>query len=316
MITKILRRVLNLAAFASASFALAQPVVAPPPAPAEVARQAPQPAPVETVRPAMWAVSDTDTTIYLLGTIHLLPENYVWRTPVIDQAIAAADTLVIETIIDPRNPQELILALHQIGYAPGLPPIGQRVDPSRRDLLETAIAKSGIPRPVFDRKKTWTAAFTLLGVQFREIGVEGQHGVEETLRQLFTAAGKPIAQLETNLEQLSYFDTLPEHAQRALLEGAIETSQEIGTDFAGMLQSWATGDVEAIAETFNRSLAASPELREALLERRNANWTRWIVQRLEQPGTVLLAVGAGHLAGSDSVQTMLESKGYTVRRVQ
>jgi uncharacterized protein len=316
MITKILRRVLGLAALASASFALAQPAVAPPPAPAEVARQAPQPVPVEAVRPAMWAVSDRETTIFLLGTIHLLPENYVWRTTVIDQAIESAHSLVVETIIDPANPQELVLALHQIGYAPGLPPIANRVDPAKRDYLETAIAKSGIPRPVFDRMKTWTAAFTLLGVQFREIGVQGQHGVEESLRQQFNAAGKPIGQLETNLEQLSYFDTLPEHAQRALLEGAIETSEEIGTDFAGMLKSWATGDVEAIAETFNQSLAASPELREALLERRNANWTRWIVERLEQPGIVLLAVGAGHLAGSDSVQTMLEAKGYTVRRVQ
>jgi uncharacterized protein len=318
MIAKILRQAFALAALASAALAPAQPAAAPvrPPAPAEVARQAPETVPVEAVRPAMWAVSDSDTTIYLLGTIHLLPENYVWRTPVIDQAIASSDSLVIETIVDPRNPQELILALHQIGYSPGLPPIGNRVDPAKRAHLETAIAKSGIPRPVFDRMKTWTAAFTLLGVQFREIGVEGQHGVEETLRHIFGAAGKPIGQLETNLEQLAYFDSLSEIAQRALLEGAIESAEEMGTDFAGMLKSWATGDVEAIAETFNHSLSASPELREVLLERRNAHWTRWIAKRLEEPGIVLVAVGAGHLAGPDSVQAMLESGGYRVRRVQ
>jgi uncharacterized protein len=323
MIPKILKQALALAtlaaaALAPAALAIAQPVTAPPlpPAPAEVASQAAQPVPVQAARPAMWALSDEDTTIYLLGTIHLLPENYVWRTPIIDRAIESADELVVETIIDPRNPHELIQALMTLGYAPGLPPLADRIDPARRPALEAAIAKSGTPRHAFDQMKTWTAAFTLIGVQFREIGVQGQHGVEETLRQAFAASGKPIGQLETNAEQLGFFNGLPENAQRSLLEGAIETTQDIGSDFAGMLASWASGDVDAMAETFNRSLAPSPALREALLERRNANWSRWIVQRLERPGTVLIAVGAGHLAGPDSVQTMLEAKGYKVRRVQ
>jgi uncharacterized protein len=138
----------------------------------------------------MWALSDEDTTIYLLGTIHLLPENYVWRTPIIDQAIHSSDELVVETIIDPARPHELILALMEMGYSPGLPPLAERVDPAKRSALETAIAKSGMPRPVFDQMKTWTAAFTLIGVQFKEIGIAGQHGVEETLRQTFGASGK------------------------------------------------------------------------------------------------------------------------------
>ncbi|HUG45992.1 MAG TPA: TraB/GumN family protein [Sphingomicrobium sp.] len=315
MISKILRQALGLAAPL-----LLAACAAVPPAPARATAQAPaqaaQPVPVEIARPAMWALSDEDTTIYLLGTIHLLPPNTVWRTPVIDRAIADSDSLIIETIIDPDNPAELIQALMILGRSPGLPPLVERIDPARRPALQAAIAKSGMPPAVFDQMETWTAAFTLLGVKFKEIGIAGQHGVEETLRNLFSAAGKPIGQLETNMEQLGYFDTLPESAQLALLEGAIETSDDISMDFDAMLKSWASGDVDAIAETFNRSLAPSPELREALLERRNANWSRWIVQRLDQPGTVLLAVGAGHLAGDDSVQAMLEAKGYRVRRVQ
>ena len=40
-------------------------------------------------RPALWAVSDADTTVYLFGTIHLLPENYQWRSAKIDQAVSS-----------------------------------------------------------------------------------------------------------------------------------------------------------------------------------------------------------------------------------
>ena len=277
---------------------------------------APAPAIAANAKPALWEVSDPDTKIYLFGTIHLLPENYQWRTQAIEGAISSSDTLFVETIIDPRNPQAIAGELARLGFSRGLPPLANRIHPAKRPLLEAAIAKSGLPRPVFDQMETWAAAFTLLGVQFKDLGLYGQHGVEETLRQAFAAAGKPVGQLETNAQQLGFFDTLPQNAQRALLEGAIEPSAKMKGDFAGMLESWASGDVEAIARTFNTSLAESPELREALLRRRNANWSAWIANRLVTPGTILVAVGAGHLAGEESVQRYLESRGYKVRRVQ
>jgi len=63
-------------------------------------------------------------------------------------------------------------------------------------------------------------------------------------------------------------------------------------------------------------LSGSPELREALLKRRNLNWARWIQRRMAAPGSVFVAVGAGHLAGPDSVVSMLQRDGYRVRRIQ
>jgi uncharacterized protein YbaP (TraB family) len=55
---------------------------------------------------------------------------------------------------------------------------------------------------------------------------------------------------------------------------------------------------------------------EALLYSRNANWAEWIDTRLDEPGTVFIAVGAGHLAGAKSVQDYLAQKGITVARVK
>ena len=267
-------------------------------------------------RPAMWQVSDKDTTVYLFGTIHLLPPNYQWRTPAFDQAVAGSQSLVVETIVDTKNPQALAGELARLGFRQGLPPIADRVSPAKRAMLETAITKAGVPRAAFDRMETWAAAFMLLGTQFKDLGLSGEAGVESVLRSSFTQAGKPVGQLETNTEQLSLFDTLPEAAQRALLEGALENPAEVRTQFQGMLSAWARGDVESIARTFNEDMAASPELREALIRRRNANWTNWIARRMASPGSVFVAVGAGHLAGSDSVVAMLQKSGYRVRRVQ
>jgi len=267
-------------------------------------------------RPALWEVSDADTTIYLFGTIHLLPTNYQWRTAKFNQAVANSQQLVVETIVDLQQPTEILAAKRNLGYSPGLPPIVDRVPPTKVGLLRSTIAKSGVPEEYFNSMETWLAAFELLGVRFREIGLKGEEGPEQTLRNEFQAARKPIGQLETNTEQLGYFDKLPESAQRLLLEGAIEEPKSMDNDFARMLASWSKGDVKAISVSFNRELSVSPPLKEALLHRRNANWSRWVERRMASPGSVMVAVGAGHLAGPDSLVAMLKNEGYKVRRIQ
>jgi len=276
---------------------------------APAAARAPQPA-----HPALWEVSDPDTTIYLFGTIHLLPKDYQWRTPKLDQAMASAQELVVETIVDDKNPQKLMQAMATLGFANNLPPLVQRLPAARRPALEAAIKKSGMPVQALDKMKTWTAAIILLGGKFKEMGLSG--GVEGVLRNDFSTNGKPIGELESNVEQLSYFDRLPESAQRSLLEGAIDDKQSMDSELGGMLKAWSNGDVNGIAKTFDRDLAGTPELAQSLIKQRNANWSKWIETRLDKPGAILVAVGAGHLAGKDSVLEMLKKQGYKVRRLQ
>ncbi|MGE5563940.1 MAG: TraB/GumN family protein [Bacillota bacterium] len=267
--------------------------------------------------PALWEVSDPDTTIYLFGTIHLLPEHFQWRTPKFDKAVQSSNQLIVETIVDQKDPGKIMAALSSLAFnTPNLPPLIERVPPEKRAALAEVIKKTGLPAQAFDRMETWAAAFILLGVQYRELNLKGDEGVEAVLRNSFAAQGKPVGELETNIEQFGFFDRLPEKAQEALLEGAMDDSKSADDEFSGMLQAWAKGDVRNIARTFDRDLAASPELAQALIHQRNTNWTRWIEKRMSEPGTILIAVGAGHLAGNDSVIAMLQRDGYRVKRVQ
>lgn len=270
----------------------------------------------QQAKPAMWEVSDADSTVYLFGTIHLLPTGYQWRTPRFNQALNSSNELVVETIVDLQHPDEILAAKRDLGYSAGLPPIEQRVPPAKRPRLRAMIAKTGVPEQYFTSMESWLAAFELLGVQFQQMGLKGEAGPEQILRNEFQAAKKPIGQLETNAEQLGYFDRLPEKAQRLLLEGAVDEPKSTDSDFSKMLASWSRGDVKAIAYSFNHDLSGSPDLMDSLIKQRNANWTRWIEQRLTRPGTAFVAVGAGHLAGSWSVIHLLQKAGYRVRRVQ
>ena len=266
--------------------------------------------------PALWKVADHDTTIYLFGTIHLLPKDTKWRSSAFDKAAAGADTLVVETVIDESNPAATMNELLQLAVSPGLPPLADRVPPERRAALLATVAKSGIPPQMFDKMETWAAAFMLLGVQFRELGLDPGSGVESALKKQFTDSKKSISQLETNAEQLGFFDRLSEDAQRKFLVAMLDGASNMDAEFNGMLKAWTRGDVKEIAKSFNSDLSDAIELRDALLTQRNANWAKWVKGRLDQPGTVLVAVGAGHLAGDQSVQIMLEKQGVKVTRLQ
>ena len=264
--------------------------------------------------PALWKVADADTTIYLFGTFHLLPEGQQWRTPALEQAIAASDELVIETLIGDQMAAARTMA--QLGTSPGLPPLVERVPAERRDELARVIAASGAPEAQLNRLETWAAAMALSAVSFKQLGLNPELGVEKGLEGNYKSSGRKVVGLETVEEQLSFFDKLSEESQRQFLLGVLDDPEKARRQFAEMLRTWASGDVEGIARTFDTELKATPELRDALLVRRNAKWAEWIDRRLDQPGTVLVAVGAGHLAGSDSVQRMLEARGLKVTRVQ
>jgi uncharacterized protein YbaP (TraB family) len=83
-----------------------------------------------------------------------------------------------------------------------------------------------------------------------------------------------------------------------------------------MLEAWSKGDERGIAASFDSEKELSARLRAVLLLQRNAAWAEWLAKRLDKPGTALVAVGAGHLAGPSSVRMLLEAKGYRIERVQ
>ncbi|MGA9583427.1 MAG: TraB/GumN family protein [Allosphingosinicella sp.] len=269
----------------------------------------------EAPRPAMWKVADSDTTLYLFGTIHLLPKGQGWRTPAMDSALAGADELVLE-IADIDDVMASAKAMARLGMSPGLPPIVERVPEDKKAALRAMIAESGYPEAVFDRLETWAAALPLLGVTFKRLGLDPSLGVEKQIGAPFKASGKTVSGLETVEQQLGYLDTLSEPAQRAFLLSVVEDSADTRAQFQAMLDAWASGDLEGIARTFDDETQMSPELKSALMSRRNAAWAEWLAKRMETPGTAFVAVGAGHLVGEDSVQAMLRKKGLKAKRVQ
>jgi len=108
---------------------------------------------------------------------------------------------------------------------------------------------------------------------------------------------------------------MTEEAQIAFMMEAANAVDEVKPMLDRMVTEWAEGDADELAAVLNEGMT-DPAVAEALLYKRNANWAEWIDARLDQPGTVFIAVGAGHLAGARSVQDHLAEKGIAVTRVK
>lgn len=266
-------------------------------------------------RPALWMLSDADTTIYLFGTIHLLPKGLAWRGPKLEAAIARSDSLVLE-VGDLDDQAKTAGAMLAVAMSPNLPPVAERVPAEKRPALEALAKKAGIPLAMLDRFENWAVALTLAVGALKDIGLSPDEGVEEQLRRSFVAQKKPISGLETAEQQFGFFDSMSPKAQETLLLSTIDDGGDARVEFEKMISAWKRGDEKAIALSFDDEVKLSPELMDVLLRKRNANWATWLDDRMDQPGTIFLAVGAGHLAGPDSVQAMLQARGFKVKRVQ
>jgi uncharacterized protein len=266
-------------------------------------------------RPALWKVADADTTIYLFGTIHLLPDSLKWQSPRIVAAERASSALVLETILD-ADPRATAAIMAALATSPRLPPVLDRVPADKRAALKAAADNAGLKLATLDGLETWAVALTLSAVGLRSVDATHESGVEQILLRQFRKARKPVSGLETPVEQLGMFDTLPPAAQLHFLLSVIDDKSDAQVDFTALITAWTHGDLAQIALSADDELKFSPELADALIRQRNLRWARWIRTRMARPGTIFVAVGAGHLAGPHALGSMLRAQGLAVTRLQ
>lgn len=264
-------------------------------------------------RPALWKVADEDTTIYLFGTIHLLPRGIDWFDGAIARAFAQSRELVTEIPEVPADQQQAVVLKH------AMLPKGQNLRamltaPERAEF-DATLRQFGLPVTAFDKFKPWYAAVVLATLPLQQHGFDLDSGVEAKLAEAGKQQGAPRSGLETLDYQLSLFDGFPRKVQKGYLMEVIAALPDLDKDVGAMVAAWQRGDAAKLAELMNAE-EDDPAMIQALLTNRNKAWARWIKARLARPGTVFLAVGAGHLGGKGSVQDQLALSGVPTARVQ
>ena len=267
----------------------------------------------DTAAPALWKVADEDTTIYLFGTIHALPTDIEWSTPTLKNALAASDSIVTEIKMGPGIEQEMQGLVMSKGILPQGTTLRSLLSEEQTASYEEAMGKLSIPAAAFDQFEPWYAGMMMSMLPLLQQGYSPDAGVEKVL--LTMVGDKEQQALETIAFQIGVFDELPQDSQIGFLIDAAEGIDEIKPMLDKMVAEWVEGDADALATLMNEGLT-DPAVAESLLYMRNRNWADWIDTRLDAPGTVFIAVGAGHLAGKQSVQDYLAEREIEAVRVQ
>ena len=267
--------------------------------------------------PALWQISDSDTTIHLFGTLHIMRPGIDWMHGDVAAAFNQADELVLEAVEPaPSEAQQLMMqtAVDQSGQS-----LRSKLEPNERKHYELALQTNGLPTDALDPFKPWMASMTLAIIPMMHAGYQLEYGVDAVLQQAAEENGKRVTGLEGFEEQMLILDSLSEPLQLAMLNDTVQQMPNMQTLMSQMDALWTNGKTDELGQMMNEGLTGftdSNELYDTLLTNRNANWASWVDQRMQVPGKVFLAVGAGHLSGDHSLIKMLESKGYTVTRVQ
>lgn len=268
----------------------------------------------EGAKPAMWLVEDDDTRLYLLGTMHALPATTDWDDGKVGDAIAAADELVLE--LAPPELAKVGGIFQRLAPRTAPLPVDRRL-PAKALAAYRALEASGSGQPFGgDALDDW-AVMVLMGQRVAQnAALSPANGVETVLTANFTGAGKPVSGLESAEGQLMAFETLDAATQRALLTNAAAGAGDAVAEVGALTAAWSRGDIAALEKMVNEDIDAVPVARAALLTKRNRAWSLWAKARMERPGTLLVAVGTGHLIGSDGLPTLLQAEGLKVTRVQ
>lgn len=271
-------------------------------------------APVATLaRPALWKIQDEDTTIYLFGTIHLLPKGVHWFGGPIESAFNTSDEFVSE--IAESDPAALQRVMIEKAFLPQDQTLRGMLNPAERALLEKALTGNKLPLNAVDRFEPWYAGVYLSTVPLLSAGYAAENGVEATLEARSKLLGQHRVGLETVEYQLGLFDSLPADVQRRYLSEIAKHSSTIRAQLTEMVEQWKRGNAAKLAELMNAD-EDDPHMVAVLLTGRNRAWSQWIKARMDRPGKVFLAVGTGHLAGKDNVLEQLTALGYKVTRLQ
>lgn len=263
--------------------------------------------------PALWKVQRDGATVYLFGTVHVLPQDMRWHDPQLDEALAASDVLYVELVDDDQATMQPLVMQYGIDLAH---PLSSELDAGDEQRLHAAAQTAGIPVPALDAMRPWMAAVTLTVAPIVKAGFDPESGADKKLRQQFASQGKPVKGLETAEQQIRYFADLSQPVQLSMLRNALDDYARADTEIAQLVKDWQAGDVDAIAALENSEMRDRyPVLYKTLLTTRNQRWAQQIAQMLQQHKTLFIAVGAAHLAGPDDVQAQLQKLGIKAERV-
>jgi uncharacterized protein YbaP (TraB family) len=263
--------------------------------------------------PAMWVIKDADSTIYLIGTMHLLKHDTEWNAEKVKKTVHDSTELWLE-VADFDDQSALLALVSKLGMD-AEHPLSSKLNDEQKQKLAKIASVFGVPAATLEPMRPWMAAFLLAEMQFLKAGYDPKAGVERMLKAQAVAEGDKVRGFETAEEQLRMLADLSEADEVAFLATMLDDLDKGMGLVEELAQAWMKGDTDTIARLADEEIKRdAPQVYQKLIVQRNIAWSEKIAEMLKGSGVQQIAVGAAHLAGPDSVQAQLAKRGIRAER--
>ncbi|MDP3722671.1 MAG: TraB/GumN family protein [Candidatus Omnitrophota bacterium] len=265
----------------------------------------------------LWQVDSPTARAYLLGSIHLLRQDVYPLAPVIEEAFAASDVLVLEADVFGKSPEVLLQSsLDNAMYAPGRT-LQSELDPSDYVELRGLLSQVGIPTQTVQQYRPWFLSLMVEQVLWARLGLQPEYGIDAYFHR--KAEGqKPIEELESVEAQLAMLSTLSDEEQVLLLSWTMNDLDQTAQAFEQLLQLWQRGDAKAMEQQLRKDIEEEPRFEpiwKRLVDDRNLDMAERIGAFLASHRRYFVVVGAAHLIGARGLISLLRQRGYAVQQL-
>ena len=263
----------------------------------------------------VWAVRGAHNTVYLAGSIHMLPADDAVLPPGFARSYADSARLVMELDLGKFDAMEAMAWMMDHGALPAGSNLRGVLGDQRYGRVSAAAAGLGLPMAALDSLAPWVVGIEIADLAYEHEGYDPDQGVEEQLVRRAVKDGKPTAGLETMPEELSSLIELSSADQIRMLDQTVDELKDIKSEMREVTVAWRHGDAARLAALLASEYNAFPSLYKPLVSDRNKRWLPQVEELLKANDNSLVVVGALHLVGQGGLLELLRKRGYAITQL-
>lgn len=274
-----------------------------------------QPAPRQA-KSLLWSVRSPTNTVYLMGSVHVLPKRAYPLKPALIRAFHDSQRVVFEIPLSDHNQEAAARDAFQSGVYPPGQTLSQHLSQDTLALLRQMLPSFGVSLDKLETLRPWMVSDLIMNSYLEKLGYHGDLGLDMYFHRAAQKAGKPVSGLEKVRDQTQLFTRMTDAQADAYLRDTLLSLPSTGEWFRQTVRAWERGDSQMIDSTINQSRQSGDEkFYHSVFDARNNAWMPAIREMIGQRENYLVIVGAGHLVGRQGVVEQLRQAGYTVEQL-
>ena len=285
------------------------------------------------ITPAMWEVtSDNGGRLVMMGSMHALKEECYPLPMRITAALESADALAVECDIT-EDTGAVQAEQERLMYYPAGESINDHISAEVLAPAKSFAQAFGLDLTLYERCKPWVWLTLIEARVIKQLGLDTDLGIDGKLLEIAKASGKEIIELESASFQMDLMAGFSDRISELMLSSYFpENTDRITKEFTDTYEAWKTGDFEFFRKNYSRAgqlrefedagfTTDSEEYKliadyiDSMQTNRNSAMADKADLLLKEGRNVFLVAGEAHFCGEEGILSLLEAKGYEIRKI-